>query len=211
MAIIQIVHCSGYSLSENLNLEVSDRGGKPVRGKYGDWHYVMWGDAQKQLVGRIPMALWTARVLRAKHILWSTGCTRLGDGIWEAEHCYAVAEDSYTQLFKHFPNRFPRGMLWASERSYREWLHRTAVFDTESHNTMTSLEEAMLILKKLVRRDKAFIHCVSSSNHVPRVLRDAIVAFNLDGSGSVTLSAVPAETTYGGKPASATIVRDLGD
>ena len=53
------------------------------------------------------------------------------------------------------------------------------------------------------------LHLVTSANHVPRVLRDATLAFA--DLANVVLTGVPAHTCYGGKAVADVEIRDLGD
>lgn len=212
MTMIRVVHVSGYTLAEeDVVQDVYDRNGRRVLGHYHDWERVCWGEGgSEQRMGRIPMGIWLARVLKAEHLIWSTGCSRYPSGIWESERLYERANHSFEDLMRNFPKRFPRGM-WHTEKAYRRWLDDISRFDTTSHNTATSMEAAALLVKEYVGKHDAVVYLVSSGNHVPRVVRDAQQYFPIDGSGKITLAAVPAETSYGKKDPSHTIVRDLGD
>lgn len=210
MRPIAIVHCSGYSLEMNPELDAVEKKTGAQKPKFSDWEHVCWGDETRQLMGRIPMTLWLAKNIGAKHVIWSSGYSRLKpSGITESEFFFETALESFDRLRKAFPKRFADGP-WRTERSFKRWLTETSAFDTESTNTATSMEQLTTIVKQLVGRSPSHVYLVSSANHVQRVLRDALTAFNLDGSARHTLSAVPAETSYGGKTPEDVVIKELG-
>jgi hypothetical protein len=198
-------------------MEAYDQAGTRLAGRFGDWEEVCWGDPKRGALGRIPMSLLLARTIHTHWIIWSTGCSRERDECFESEYMYKRALASYASLLHDFPDRFRRDLL-GNETDYRLWLKQCSVIDTDSHNTATSMTKAKTLAHELCKANDSLVYSVSSANHAPRVLRDACVAFDI-GTGvrshssgaSHALVAVPAETNYGTKTISETIVRDLGD
>ena len=210
-----IVHVSGYALAQHPQLHyVVDREGQPATGKFGDWEHVCWGDPSSGALGRIPTALWYARQVAADRLVWSTGCQRIKDGAWEAEFFFERAMTSFERLQADFPHRF--GKHWfPSSRRQRSWLGSITALDTESTITSASMEWLARYVRKEVT-GAVTVHLISSANHVPRVLRDAMKSFNYDYGEEnfhqrVTLIGVPAETNYGRKWVHDVVIRDLGD
>ena len=210
-----IIHVSGYALAQDPKLQnVVTQKGEAAKGKYGDWEHVCWGERATGALGRIPMALWYANQVSANHIVWSTGCQRIKDGAWEAQVFFERAVRSFDQLREDFPHRFS-GLWYEDETAYQHWLRSNAVLDIESTTTSTSMEWLVRYMRKNFTGPTT-VHLVSSANHVPRVLRDAMDAFNYDyrkesNRQRVTLVAVPAETDYGKKWVQDVKVLDLGE
>lgn len=215
--MIPIVHVNGYSLAEIPGKKAHDQLGKRAVCRFGDWERVCWGNRTVGTLGRIPTALFLARTIGARRIIWSTGATREQDGIFESEYLYERALGSYEALMGDFPHRCTPA-LWKNEKSYRAWLRRISELETDSTNTPTSMMRAYEIVRDRYKNEDVMFYTVSSANHLPRVLRDACVAFGIGtrpGGHSSGLPrvvvAVPAETNYGGVTVSETVVRDLGD
>ncbi len=210
-----IVHVSGYSLAEKSDVEAFTAAGVPLRVQYNDWEYVCWGSFATQRLGRIPMALWLARTIRADALVWSTGATFGTDGkVSEAEYLYSYALSHYHRLCSEFPHRFTK-KTWVSERAYQGWLKGMSVFDASSTDTLSSMDSLHRVAKGIVRANEhAMVYLVTSANHAPRVLRDAEVVFGigtcmLEGAARFTLCAVPAESNYGADRVYSVQVKDL--
>lgn len=206
----RFVHIGGYSLGEDLQCPALDSKCEPIEAKYGDKENVWWGE----FGGRIPMGLWVARMFDA-NIIWSTGASfRARDRMSEAQAMYEMAKDRYYDLNGQFPNTFPKRM-WRSEQAYLAWLRRVSSFETTSTNT----SESMTYLREMVdeavgNRENAIIYLVTSANHLPRTMVEAMKKFGI-GSGSmkrqrITLCGMPAQSCYGGKSVSDVVVRDIG-
>ncbi len=74
-----VVHCSGYSLAEQgPDTGVVKRDGAPARGRFHDWTEVCIGEPAAGRLGRIPMAIAVAEIVRAELLIWSTGATYRG-------------------------------------------------------------------------------------------------------------------------------------
>lgn len=199
-----------------IGLETVNRAGAPQRATDGDWDHVCWGDADTYQLGRIPMGLWVARNFLADTIVWSTGCsTRVADNKSEAEVMYEVARERYLDLYGFFPHRFTK-RTWRTEAAYHAWLTRVSVFDNVSRTTSESMTVLRTKIRESVRATTpVIIYLVSSANHMPRVLRDAELAFDIGTTTArfmqrVTLFAIPAETNYGKGMVQDTKVDDLG-
>ena len=67
---------------------------------------------------------------------------------------------------------------------------------------------AKLILERFTD-ETLMLHLISSANHMPRVMRDAIKIFG--EMENVFLSGVPAGTSYGNKSPSDVVIYELGE
>lgn len=196
-----IVFFNGYSLAENPALSgVTNQKGEPVVGKFGDWEHVCAhisaeeraGSDFHETLGRIPTTLMLALNLNADRIIWSTGATWLPDGTSEAKYSFERA----LEILPKYSSLLGPG-----------WLRRVSVLEEKSTNTATSMEE---VLKLIWPVDKpTMLHLVSSANHMPRVMRDAIKVFGK--VSNVILSGVPAGTSYGGKTPADVVIYELGE
>jgi hypothetical protein len=215
--VIKLVHVNGLSLADDPRLTgVVNQHNEPMQGKFGDWEKVCWGDPAKGLLGRIPTALRLARDINADRIVWSTGATRVKRQEVEAEVLYERAFTGYKKLAEDFPEYFTS--LWYTARAYRLCLQRTRVLDTQSTNTLTSLQWlAAYVRREFNAGEPIMVYSVTSANHTSRVARDIAIAFGY-GTGSqpdhywgrTTVSVVPAMTCYGEKNIHQVIVKDLG-
>jgi hypothetical protein len=181
-----VVHCSGYSLAEKHPSGVTKSTGEPLTGKFHDWEQVCIGDPVSGLLGRIPMALEISRSLEAVCLVWSTGATYLL-GTCEAEimmqHALTYIQNNHQSV---------------------NTLQRISVIDNESINTATSMTVAARLIQERFGNDPVMAHFVTSANHGPRLLRDALVAFA--GKRNVIVSVVPSHTSYGhGSPSEVSI------
>ncbi len=207
----KVVHVNGYNLRELSTRLVVNRQGAVMEPVFSDWEEVCWGKGAQ--LGRIPMALWLARTIDASHLIWSTGCSRMASGAWEAEVLYLTARERFEQLHAQFPHRFTKS-TWRTRDAYCAWLERISRFDTTSADTLGSMNVAYKLLLDI--RGRVMFYTVSSANHVPRVGRDAANVFGI-GTGDapamqrIALCTVFAETNYGGKTVRDTIVKDLGN
>jgi hypothetical protein len=168
---------------------VKDARGNEVRGGFRDWDFVCLGDAQKGLLGRIPIALLLAVRLPAERLIWSTGAT-FSPGISEAD---VAMSEALNQVVRY--------------GGTSEWLQRISVFERESVNTRTSMVAAANMLQNLFGNADIALHLVTSANHAPRVARDASVAFR--DYKNIILSVVPCHTSYGGTDVTDVVIRDL--
>lgn len=184
-----IVFFNGYSLAENPALSgVTNQKGESIVGKFGDWEHVCTHRSAEELaggdfhetLGRIPTTLMLAMNLNADCVIWSTGATWLPDGTSEAKYSLGRALEI---LPKYSSLRDP------------EWLRRVSLLEEKSTNTATSMEETLKMIWPV--DEPTMLHLVSSANHMPRVMRDAVKVFG--GMSNIILSGVPAGTSYGGK------------
>ncbi len=211
MKNIVILH--GYTLAETGE-DTINRDGIVQVAKFHDWYHVMEGHESR--LGRIPTALDLARHLKADHLIFTTGASREPNGKWEAEVIYEITQRYYKRLLSQFPHRFNK-RTWRSEQAYRRWLEGIARFDTTSKNTSECLQVVQQMIRQdvLQRRERVMVYNVSSANHMPRILRDAGVAFKIGTHDApllqyVTMIGVPAETCYGERFVGDTKVDDLG-
>lgn len=212
----KIVHISGYNLREMKGVPSINRSGALQQVTDGDWHHVCWGDTDKYQLGRIPMGLWAARHFIADTIVWSTGCSRrTSDNKSEARVTYETAYDNYLDLHGNFPHRFSK-RTWRTEQAYHSWLTRHSVFEETSSNTIQSMNALrQMIRDDIGKSEHVIVYLVSSANHLPRVLRDAELAFDIGSTTAsfmqrVTLCAIPAETNYGKGQIQDLQIDDLG-
>ena len=196
-----IVLFNGYSLAENPGLSgVTNQKGESVVGKFGDWEHVcthisceeLAGGECHDTLGRIPTALMLAANLDAEYIIWSTGATWLPDGTSEAKYSFDHALKSLSRC--------------TTGRS-ADWLCEISIIEDRSTNTMTSMQEAFKLIWPV--DEPTMLHLVSSANHMPRVMRDAIKVFGK--VSNVILSGVPAGTSYGGKGPEDVVIYELGE
>ncbi|MDR3570872.1 MAG: hypothetical protein P4L81_01595 [Candidatus Pacebacteria bacterium] len=214
----RIVHVSGYSLAEYPELTgVSYKDGTPGNGRFHDWDYVCWGEPARGAMGRIPMAIWYARcIARADQIIWSTGCTKTASGKWESEYMFELAHDSFDRLMQDFGGNFEVfRKQFGNEKTYRRWLESRSTFDHQSETTASSMVWLRKHCETYFAGDRMIVSLISSANHAPRVLRDALTSFSSRSMSDynrtrIVLSAVPAETSYGERGPEDTKVFDLG-
>lgn len=210
----KIVHLSGYSLAEIPGMQSFDQAGKPLVGRSHDWEEVCWGNPMTAAMGRIPMAIWVATAIQADAIIWSTGCSRTEAGDYEAHFMHRrTLMHGYHGLRHDFPHRFAEQI---SQHEFERWLDRVSFFDAESTTTSTSMEIARELVQCQWGSIPAMIYFVSSANHLPRVSRDAMKAFGIGTEPGgrqnlITATFVAAETNYGKKLVTDTVVRDLGN
>lgn len=196
-----------------------------------------WGDLTTGRMGRIPTAIQCALQHEATMVIWSTGVPGLAPGEFECEHAFRVALERYERLKNDFPQQLT-DLLPASRREFEHWLDHTSVFDKISKNTATSMVAAVPFIDKALNGLPGTVFTVTSANHAPRTLRDAISVWKegiliegfevdpdqpgqshvkkrptstLTRPNLVTIAAVAAGTDYGGKDVSYTRVDDLGE
>lgn len=199
-----VVLYNGYSLAENPQLSgVTNKKGEPVTGKFGDWEHVCAEYSAEKVAGgdlvytrgRIATALQVAAAVGAECIIWSTGSTWLPNGISEAEYSLELA---YALL-----------PLCCTTKT-DDWLSQISIVEKQSVNTATTMEYVRdLLHNHAVDRSPVMLHLVSSANHMPRVMRDAIKVFGR--MPNITLSGVPADTSYGGKTPADVVIYELGE
>src|SRR5262249_21281550 len=146
---------------------------------FHDWKHVCVGDLANEILGRVPMTVRTVVALGARCVIWSTGATFI-DHVCEADMMMRCALECSSKY--NLPE---------------ESLIRMSLFDRESTNTRSSMAVAARIVKQKYPSESVMVHLVTSANHAPRVLRDAIIEFSSDRN--VLLSGVPAYTSYGRK------------
>jgi hypothetical protein len=217
---LSVVHYSGYDLNK-----LNDQ---------GDWELVCWGDPKAGIMGRIPTTISTALLCNPVTIIWSTGATKLVDGTRESEHAYDTAIQRYHRLREDFPSQFEE-ILPESSWEFEDWLSRASVFDRDSLNTVSSMEAAVPILDWVFAGRPGSVYIVTSANHAPRALRDALAIWQhgyvldripdfvrpgewrmkrkpaqaLANRQLVTIYAVAAGTSYGGRDPTDTYVEDI--
>ena len=210
----KVVHCSGYSLAEDPRISRDKLQCRSTEGKHRDWEYVCWGDPNTGALGRIPMTLWLARHVDADLIIWSTGASRIIGGDYEATVFFKRATQSFAELKRDFPHRF--GDDWfSSEALYQDWVREISTTEVTSQRTADSLIEVRKIVIERFDSEPVTLYSVSSANHVSRVLRDELIAFEYGTRSrspcqNMTLCAVAAETCYGGSTIRNVQVDDLG-
>lgn len=196
MALKHVVLLNGYSLAEHPGLAgIKNQKGEGVSGKSGDWEHVCLGT--KEYPGRIPTVVQLARSLNATHLIWSTGAT-WKEEMSEARFCYQMA----------FGDRNSSPYLDEYEVE-NGWLESISLFEERSTNTSGTMIEVKKVLEERFADERIMLHLVSSANHMPRVMRDAIKVF--DKMPNIILSGVPAGTSYGGKTPSDVVIYELGE
>ncbi|MFA6519679.1 MAG: hypothetical protein WCT41_02565 [Candidatus Paceibacterota bacterium] len=203
-----VVFFLGYSLAEDPNIPRNTIQYIGSEGTHQDLPLVCWGDKETGALGRLPMTIWLAQHIAADRIIWSSGSSRIKDGLYESEFFLDMALKSFSALKRDFPHRFNDAM-WADETVYKQWLESRSICDTKSQFTQDGLVAARNIIADTYNTNSVMFYAVSSANHAPRVLRDAFKVF--EGLQSkVTVCSVAAETCYGGATIKDTIVDDLG-
>jgi hypothetical protein len=186
-----IIHCSGYNIAErNKSVEAKNRAGRRIAGKYFDWDHVCIGNPSNGELGRITMTLHLAERFRPEAIIWSTGAT-FAAGISEAQAMLDAAIN-----------------YWHEQSAQAHWLKSISIVEEDGANTLTSMEEAAKIFRDRFGLDEIMLHLVTSSNHAPRVARDAAIAFA--NMRHVLLSVTPAHTSYGAKSPANVEIQELG-
>jgi len=121
---------------------------------------------------------------------------------------------SLAELKRDFPHRF--GDDWfSSEALYQDWVREISTTEVTSQRTADSLIEVRKIVIERFDSEPVTLYWVSSANHVSRVLRDELIAFEYGTRSrspcqNMTLCAVAAETCYGGSTIRNVQVDDLG-
>lgn len=203
-----VVFFLGYSLAEDPNIPRNTIQHIESEGTHQDLPLVCWGDKKTGALGRVPMTVWIAQHVAADLIIWSSGSSRIKGGLYESEFFLDMARGSFSALKQDFPRRF-NDLMWPNEAAYTQWLESKSVCDTKSQTTWDGLVAARDIIADTYSTDLVLFYAVSSANHAPRVLRDALKAF--EGlQSNVTVCSVAAETCYGGATVKDTIVDDLG-
>ena len=209
-----VVVCNGYSLAENPDLSgdqfISNQKGELVVGKFGDWKKVCGvcsipGNVERGYApfeqGRIATSLRIAHLVDAELLVWTTGTTWLPGRTSEAKYMFNRAHEMVS-FATH---------AWRNE----SWLDRISVLEEKSTNTATTMIEVKKLLDErfandnpnAVLNDPVMVYMVSSANHIPRVIRDALEYFPT----RYTLCGVSATTSYGGKTPKDVIIKELGE
>ena len=207
MGARNVVLFIGYSLAEDPNIPRHTIQCIESEGTHQDLPLVCWGDKKTGALGRVPMTVWLAQHVDADLIIWSSGSSRINGGLYESEFFLDWALESYSALKRDFPRRF-NDSRWMNETAYQQWLMSKSVCDTKSQLTWDGLVAARDTIADTYSTDAVMFYAVSSANHAPRVLRDALKAFGTQSN--VTVCSVAAETCYGGGTIDDTIVDDLG-
>lgn len=158
-----------------------------------DWEYVIWGDPDKEELGRVPMALKEALSESNCAFLWNTG--RSVGTISEAMIIYLFTLANLARLPRQFPSYFSTQDIAFLGRV----ITNNSVFEENSINTTTSMESAIPVIRSFGTPKKILL--VSSANHISRVLRDAMLEWWMHNEPglpkSIQIAAVPSHTTYG--------------
>lgn len=170
-----------------------------------DWYPVMWGDSEKGLLGRVPMALYTAAREQADFLLWNTGSSK---GPWdrgellEGEYTYRIARTFVENLFHDFPKYYDfETDVWVRKLMKNVHVHW---FEHVSKKTLDSAFHAVAILNELIGERSAHVISVSSANHTraghhyQMVLQHGYAGYGPLKSKALRVSHVCAHTSYAG-------------
>ena len=187
-----IVVCHGYNLAEDPHLTgVRNQRGESIAGKFNDWTHVCLGG--QGLRGRIPQTLHAIEQYAPVLVVWTTGCSWLPDGRSEAKVMMELAQNMLVGA--HAPSNAADII---------------STFMAEEISTRTS--ETLAALKRMIdtqfpQQEVLIVH-VSSNNHTPRILRDALAEFANHPLVENTTSS--AQTSYAGGNPGQVDVYDLG-
>jgi hypothetical protein len=214
-----VVHVNGYDL------------GAP------DWLHVNFG-ARFDGMGRVPAALLCAAHVQADRIIWSTGATyRALDGEIVKRKCPGVVLPPAPQgAFSEARETYALARKWLLRGAFRMFpefeqfdldelearVAERSVLEEASYDTATSLMEAVRLINEVFEGEPGVVYTVSSANHMPRVLRDAMAVWKHGRLRGVDLAktirnrhlvrvvAWPADSCYGDGEVQDTLVDDLG-
>lgn len=189
MQIIVLFH--GYNLNATGMGGIRLQSGMLADYPHRDWETVCVGDGKRK--GRLRVVLQLVRDFNPQHVIFSTGCTWTAEGMSEARYSFERALD-----------------LAGEYDVARAHLENIALFDEKSVSTShTIVEIGGWFRKGRFGSEPTYLMHVASSNHAPRVLRDAMKG-QFEDLPFVTPMFIPAETAYADGHPSQTIVDDLG-
>ncbi len=208
----RILICKGYFICEKPGVPpLFSQDGVLLKPKFNDWDHVFWG-VPGQKLGRLPTALRMADELDVSALIFTIGSARLETGQSEADRIMEYVLGCRKRLTSDFPSAFNNGYRFKSELAFMGWLNKVMVFETEGHNTASSLRSAMSIVADVLKGEDGILLVVSSKNHSSRVLRDTELAVQASSLGQrLTVGVLDADTSYGGKDVEDVVIHDLGD
>lgn len=157
-----------------------------------DWDKVVWGNPRAGLWGRSAQAMRVA-LMRNAPILFNTGNTSI-DGVSEARWMADIIRIHINEI---------TDSLGVGAEKVEAVLDRS-IFEEKSVRTSDSMQYAVEILRDLKASE---LVVVSSANHVSRCLRDALIEIKPE-IPNILVSAVAADTNYGGKALASLEIRE---
>lgn len=165
------------------------------------WKTIVWGKSPSDM-GRIPKGIFTALFEQADVMVFGTGASEK-NGVLEADASARLMWERFDDIreFDLFQRYFPD----IGDDGYRNDLRDRIASILEIENTaQNTVEEVVKAGKIFKRADVERIILISSPTHLPRCLRDACVAFDLNEDLAHFrhwLAAMPSDTSYMGKTA----------
>lgn len=179
-----LLHVSGYSAAQ----------------EHQDTETVCWGDPERALLGRVPMAILKALEVRPNKIIWSGApvVKYFATPLAEPEALALVRMADFEQLTASFPQFFDPIHFPEGTAAFNSWIEQTMVLDRESKVTEESVYWLLRYIESLNLSPDHYItlYLVSSLNHALRVAMYAAQAFH-GYKVPVHIQACLAGTTYG--------------
>lgn len=170
-----------------------------------DWEPVVWGDPFAGELGRVPAGLFEALRRPRSRVLFGSAQGAPG-GVSEAEYTLSVARERAVELvfvFAPLLNASP-----ADVRAYLDKILGEGALTTQTAlNTKEEVSEAAAICSRDAYDELVL---VSSPNHLPRCLAEALAVADAKGDNALrkSLRVRASDTDYGGGAASSTRVLD---
>ena len=150
--------------------------------KNRQWRHIVWGDPDKNLLGRVPKGILLALKQKAIKIIFGTGSSWIKnektgsrqEWIKEGHPTDVTFEGDFTLqfLFEHFHEltRFSElekmFIKMGGIKEAREFVRRVSVTENESHNTATEIRNVLKKCQKFQLISDIFL--VTNPSHTPR-------------------------------------------
>jgi len=181
-----IIH--GYSLLTSSQLA------KSIETVNRNWEHVVWGDPEKQVLGRIPYGILQALLQRPKILIIGSGATCIcGDSAitrklwettgrpaqvkWEADFTFETLLHQFQELTKFEALDKTIANFGGIDKA-KDFIKKNTVTDVDSWNTRDELFNA---LAKCKTRNIKILRSISNPSHAPRCLLIALNAMKVMG------------------------------
>lgn len=179
-----IIH--GYSLLASNQLS------KRIETGNRCWEYVVWGDPEKQILGRIPYGILKALLQRPKILILGSGATCIykdvpitrteleangspGQVKWEADFTFETLQHKFRELIR-FKSLNEAITNFGGIDEARDFIKRITVTDVASWNSRDELFNA---LAKCETNNIKILRSISNPSHAPRCLLIALKAMEV--------------------------------
>lgn len=181
-----IIH--GYSLL------TSSQPSKSLETENRSWEYVVWGDPEKQILGRIPYGILQALLQRPEILILGSGATCIyrdspitrkvweengspAHVKWEADFTFETLQHQFRELTKFEALNKAIANFGGIDKA-KEFIKKITVTDVDSWNSRDELFNA---LAKCKTNNIKILRSISNPSHAPRCLLIALNAMKVMG------------------------------